>query len=165
MQRRGGVLGAFSAVFKPKVDFIPLPYVKNLHALSQCAQCEGACVENCPEQIIIKADKTSVPYLNFMIGGCTFCGECARACQNLWGEYAPLELDTHNVIAAKVSIDPLSCLAWQKTTCMSCKEACVENAIVFSAGLYPEVDSERCNACGACYARCPKFSIGISNIL
>lgn len=179
MQRRGGVLGAFSAVFKPKADFIPLPYVKNLHALSQCAQCEGACATICPEQIIIKA-QGSAPYLNFMIGGCTFCGECARECVNLWAECAPLEL-THTAnaknsaqitesspkdcIAAKVSINPLSCLAWQKTTCVSCKDACGENAIIFSAGLYPEVDMGRCSACGACYARCPSFSISITSTL
>ncbi|HIV48872.1 4Fe-4S binding protein [uncultured Helicobacter sp.] len=164
MQRRGGILGAFSAVFKPKTDFIPLPYVKNLHTLAQCTQCEGVCATSCPEQIIIK-DKESVPYLNFMIAGCTFCEECARVCQKLWGEDAPLERKDSDTIAARVSIDPLSCLAWQKTTCVSCKDACGENAIIFSASLYPEIDSQKCNACGLCYARCPSFSINIKSVL
>lgn len=171
MRRRGGILGAFSAVFAPKSDFVPLPYVKNLHCLSQCTQCEGACATSCPEQIIIKP-AGGMPYLNFMIAGCTFCEECAYACQNLWGEGAPLDVRGHtstqsprDTIAAQVSIDPLSCLAWQKTTCMSCRDSCGENAVIFSAGLYPEIDSKACNACGLCYGKCPSFSIRIKSVL
>ncbi|MCI6312401.1 MAG: hypothetical protein MR591_01165 [Helicobacter sp.] len=167
MQKRGGIFGVLSAAFGRKADFIPLPYVKNLHALHKCVQCEGKCATSCPEHIIIK-NANSTPYLNFMIAGCVFCEQCAHACQELWGDEAPLEIahtQQLSAIAAKVCIDPLTCLAWQKTPCMSCKDACGENAVMFSGGLYPEIDLGRCSACGLCYARCPSFSIIIKGTL
>ena len=48
--------------------------------LYECSKCEAACATLCEEEIIkIADDKT--PYLDFSSSGCTFCDECAKACE------------------------------------------------------------------------------------
>lgn len=44
-----------------------------------CINCDGKCSNFCEEHIIkIGEDKT--PYLDFNNSGCTYCDECANAC-------------------------------------------------------------------------------------
>jgi ferredoxin-type protein NapF len=117
-----------------------------------CLACEtSSCISACTEKILkVSADKT--PILDFANSGCTFCNDCANAC-----EYSVM--DGTDKIAANFEIAPLSCLAWNKTMCMSCLDVCNEKAIKFSALFYPKIELASCTACGFCISRCPSNAI------
>ncbi len=70
----------------PKEEALPLvvrpPYGLNESLFqSECVICESkACVASCDEEIIlIRGDGT--PMLKFAKSGCTFCEDCASACE------------------------------------------------------------------------------------
>lgn len=54
------------------------------------------------------------------------------------------------------------CLARRGITCMSCREACGENAIrlhMAPGGALPVLDPTLCTGCGDCLAPCPVSAI------
>lgn len=56
------------------------------------------------------------------------------------------------------------CLARRGITCMSCREACGENAVrlrVVPGGALPELDPAKCTGCGECLALCPASAIAL----
>jgi MinD superfamily P-loop ATPase len=57
------------------------PYYDDINAFdTECLNCDGKCATLCQEQIIIIGeDKT--PRLDFSISGCTYCDDCATACE------------------------------------------------------------------------------------
>ncbi len=125
---------------------------------NKCAVCESkACVIACDEHIIaISQDGT--PVLNFTKGGCTFCQECAHACQKdgagtLCGIYTTRDINATFTIATD------SCMAHHKAICFSCKEPCAENAILFNGMFNPVIDRDLCSGCGLCMQRCPTNAI------
>ncbi len=123
--------------------------------LSRCVECEDkACATSCEEEIIvIKADGT--PTLNFSKRGCTFCQECAKACKE-----GVLSLEEGlERINAKFEIDTDGCVAHHKVICFSCKEPCIDNAIIFAGMFNPVIDANRCTSCGYCFGRCPTIAI------
>ena len=63
-------------------------------------------------------------------------------------------------INAKIEIDILSCLSWNKTMCFSCKDPCFENAIEFLAMFRPSINNN-CTSCGFCIKTCPTNAIKI----
>jgi ferredoxin-type protein NapF len=122
-----------------------------------CKECESkACETSCEEKIIvIRSDGT--PILNFTKSGCTFCEECAKVC-----EFGVLDLEksqSEEFINAKFIIDPNSCVAHNGVICFSCKEPCIEDAILFNGLFNPVIDTDRCNGCGFCFGKCPSLSI------
>jgi len=124
-----------------------------------CPQClDKPCAKACEEEIIF-IDENSIPTLNFAKRGCTFCDACADACT-----YDVLNDKTLTSIKADVEIDLLKCVAWHQTMCSSCKEPCLEDAIVFLGLFRPEIDSNKCTACGWCLSVCPTEAIKITAI-
>lgn len=122
---------------------------------SQCPGCEHhACAAACDEEIIvIGADGT--PLLNFRKSGCTFCEECAEVC-----EAGVLSLtEGQERINARFIISTESCMAHHGTICFSCKEPCLEEAILFAGMFNPVIDDDRCTGCGFCLSRCPTGAI------
>ncbi len=122
---------------------------------SQCPGCEHyACATACDEEIIvIGADGT--PLLNFRKSGCTFCEECAEVC-----EAGVLSLtEGQERINARFIISAESCMAHHGTICFSCKEPCLEEAILFAGMFNPVIDDDRCTGCGFCLSRCPTGAI------
>lgn len=137
-----------------KLPFLPLLPGFDKDKQKQCLSCELApCVQSCPEKIIIKNDQ-SVPVLNFEHRGCTFCNECALACPSDCFIAPP-------TINAVVSISLLKCLAWNKTICCSCADACNDKAIAFLGLFRPEIDPLKCTSCGFCVGVCPSGAIVI----
>ncbi len=123
--------------------------------LSRCVECEDkACATFCEEEIIvIKADGT--PTLNFSKRGCTFCQECAKACKS-----GVLSLEEgFEYINAEFKIDINGCVAHHKVICFSCKEPCIDDAILFNGMFNPVIDESRCTNCGYCFGRCPTVAI------
>lgn len=120
---------------------------------NECNKCDGKCATVCEEEIIkIAEDKT--PYLDFTGSGCTFCDECALAC-----EYGVLKVEERRNIEADVIIDQSTCLSWDGVMCFSCKDPCLEDAIDFKAMFMPTIDMSKCTGCGFCVGRCPTWAI------
>jgi len=132
------------------------PYtVKESLFQSECPQCESkACATVCDEAIIvIAADGT--PILNFTQSGCTFCEDCAKACE---AGVLDLERGSESINALLV-ISKERCIAHHGTICFACKEPCLEEAILFRGLFDPVIDPDRCTGCGMCLSRCPTQAI------
>lgn len=122
----------------------------------ECAKCDGKCASACEEKIIkTEADKT--PTLDFSEGGCTYCDACALACES-----GVLQIGNKANIYAKIKINILKCISWDKVMCFSCKDACLEDAIHFLGLFRPEIDSEKCTSCGFCIKVCPTNAIEVT---
>ena len=121
--------------------------------LTECSKCEAACAP-VPEEEIIKIADDNTPYLDFSKSGCTFCDECAKAC-----EFGVLSVEDMRNINAEVTISKNECLSWNAVMCFSCKDPCLDNAIDFKAMFMPEINNDKCTSCGFCLSRCPAVSI------
>ena len=132
------------------------PYFKDKDAFGrECQDCDGKCATLCQEQIILIAeDKT--PYLDFTKSGCTYCDECAIGC-----ELDVLNIEDKKDIDVEVFIDTSSCMSWEGVMCFSCKDPCLEDAIIFKAMFMPTIDMQKCTSCGFCISRCPSYAIGV----
>ncbi len=145
----------FSAFVKPlkKEEDSPLfpPYFGQIEDFETCVECESKpCANVCEENIIVI--KEQKPSLDFSESGCTFCDECAKAC-----ELGVLEVEKKRTLPS-LSIKILDCLAWQKTICSMCKDACMDNAIEFTGLFNPQITKD-CTGCGFCVGVCPTGAI------
>lgn len=143
---------------KEEKPFLPLlPGYISEHS-NMCLECSvPVCKTVCPEEIVMIGGD-SLPYLDFSRRGCTFCGECAIACESDLFVAEPV-----GRIDAQVHIGILSCLAWNKTICRSCADVCNEKAIQFTGLFNPEIDPDKCTACGFCIGVCPAYTISVTS--
>ncbi|WP_239318603.1 ferredoxin-type protein NapF [Epibacterium sp. Ofav1-8] len=120
-----------------------------------CTQC-GACVDACPEAILIPQD-ASAPIVDFSRGACTFCNACAEACDT--GALVPAE-PPHWPWRATIAAH---CFSLTGITCRACEDACAPRAIRFrlmtGGRAAPMLDSDLCTGCGACVSSCPAAAI------
>ena len=132
------------------------PYFGDVNAFDiECRNCDGLCATSCQEQVIIIA-KDKTPRLDLSKSGCTYCDECATAC-----ELNVLTLEAKKFIDADVVISQSSCMSWEGVMCFSCKDPCLEDAIEFKAMFMPTINSEKCTSCGFCISRCPSYAINL----
>lgn len=156
ISRRKFLRGDFSA---RKVVVRP-PWARDETAfLAACTRCCD-CVNVCPQHILV-LDQKARPTVDFSRGECTFCGECAKACQ-------PQALEKREGAPPwqfKAQIQN-NCLAKTNVVCRACGDACAVQAIRFSpapmAAAQPAVDGGLCTGCGACYSPCPVQAIRIA---
>ena len=121
---------------------------------SECHKCEAKCATVCEEEIIkIADDKT--PYIVFNHNGCTYCDECAIAC-----EFGVLHVEHKQNLNAIITINKDKCVSWHHTMCFSCKDPCLDKAIDFAAMFMPTIN-DNCTSCGFCVNRCPTDAIDI----
>ena len=122
-----------------------------------CVSCEGkACVASCDEEIIfIQNDGT--PALSFVKSGCTFCEACADACEP--NVLSLKHTHTAEKLNATFVISTQGCVAHNGVICFSCKEPCIDDAILFNGMFNPIIDMDKCTGCGFCLGRCPTQAI------
>jgi len=144
---------------KKAQEIIRPPYYKDIDAFdTECLNCDGKCATLCQEQIIIiSGDKT--PRLDFSQNGCTYCDDCATAC-----EYDVLNVEDKKLIDAGIRINERTCMSWEGVMCFSCKDPCLEDAIEFKAMFMPTINQEKCTSCGFCIGKCPSYAIDIKVI-
>ncbi|MBK1698901.1 ferredoxin-type protein NapF [Rhodovibrio salinarum] len=125
-----------------------------------CTRC-GACLEACPEGILVKGDG-GFPEVDVTQGSgeCTFCQACVDACPEPAFE-AP---DTHSPWDWVARIGS-GCLATNGIVCQTCGDVCDYDAIPFapeeSGPPVPWLNPDSCTGCGACVAACPAQVIKI----
>lgn len=158
MKRRELFSSLFSSQEKEETVIIRPPYYKDKSSFDKaCYECEGMCSKVCEENIItILEDKT--PSINFDKNGCTYCDECAKAC-----EFGVLELEYKKKIDLAFEIDMLKCLSWNNTMCFSCKDPCLDEAIDFLAMFRPSIN-DSCTSCGFCINVCPTDAISYKKV-
>lgn len=121
-----------------------------------CTRC-GECLKLCPTQVIRLGDG-AFPVVDFSLGECLLCGDCVTACKPM----ALHRIDGAEAWTLRASLGA-SCLARHSVECRVCGEMCGMSAIRFRPRLggvaMPELDSERCTGCGACFAPCPVGAI------
>lgn len=153
----------FSSLFSKKkgnenIKIRP-PYYKDKDSfIKECIECEGDCSTFCQENIlIITKDKT--PCIDFNIGGCTYCDECALNCPK-----DVLKVEDKRYINIDVEIDMLKCLSWNGVMCFSCKDPCIDEAIEFLGIFKPNIIKDKCTSCGFCINSCPSNAIILKEI-
>ncbi|MGB0989310.1 ferredoxin [Arcobacter sp. F155] len=160
--RRRELFSSLASSFNKKEEqeqVIRLPYNEDKSLfLKECPSCDAPCVTLCEEDIIVMGeDKT--PHIDFSKGGCTYCGECAKAC-----EYGVLLEDSKEKIPVKVEIDMIKCLSWHNTMCFSCKDPCLDDAIEFLGMFRPSIVEDKCTSCGFCLNVCPSDAIILKGV-
>jgi len=153
---RGGIFGVLSPFFKEeRTAVIRPPYVVSDATFNECKTCTALCMNVCEEKII-RMDSQGIPFLDFSVNGCSDCKKCLEAC-------TPNVLnDPQRFIQSKAHISTMSCMSHHDTICFSCKEPCLEDAIVFEGMFRPIIMPNKCTGCGYCVAVCPSAAIAMS---
>ena len=139
-----------------KLLLVRPPYYLDENAFDiECQNCEGLCAVSCQEHIIVIGDDKT-PRLDFSTSGCTYCDDCATAC-----EPNVLRLEAKKLIEVDVLISQSACMSWEGVMCFSCKDPCLEDAIDFQAMFMPTINAEKCTSCGFCISRCPSYAINL----
>lgn len=146
--------------FSGKQRHIRPPWSRGERAFTgNCSRCD-ACIQACPEHILSR-DQKGFPRVNFMKGECSFCGDCARACDT-----GALRSNTSSVAWTLSASIGNQCLPLQGVVCGRCAEECETSAIsmrLVAGGIsIPQLSTESCNGCGACYRICPTTAIELS---
>jgi ferredoxin-type protein NapF len=116
-----------------------------------CGECVSACNEN-----ILRLTHRKLPLLDFALGACTFCADCAAACPT--GALNPGGDGQVPAWTLRARISS-ACLAQRGTYCVRCVEECEHGAITALPAVggrtKMRVNSAHCTGCGACVAHCP----------
>lgn len=152
---RRGFFGAISSLFKEESTYLVRPpYAVYDEIFDACKTCEAMCVSVCEEKIL-HLNENKTPFLDFKTTGCSDCHKCLEAC-------TPHVLnDPEQFIRGHAKISMSSCMSHHETICFSCKDPCLENAIVFKGMFNPIILPEKCTGCGYCIGVCPSAAIGM----
>jgi len=120
--------------------------------LNECLECDAPCVSECEENIL-EYDK--YVFINFNLGGCTYCEACLNACEKDVLNNEGIQIE------AVANLSTKSCIAWNGVICSSCADVCNERAIKFFGMFKPTVELELCTGCAMCLHVCPSSAINM----
>ena len=144
----------FGKKLKADKKSIPPPYLQG--SLDTCKECPAPCIGVCETGILSKNSEGFIE-VDFMQQGCTYCQECALACDK---DVLSVQAEQES-IAISVYIDESVCVSYHGVMCMSCKDPCLDNAINFEGLFKPLIDPTSCTSCGFCISRCPTSAIKV----
>ena len=151
----------FSKEIYSKIKNIMLPPgAKDSKSMANsCLNC-NLCVKNCPQGILVKADKEHpFVHVDFSQGEhfCKYdCKKCSEVCPS--GAIKKITLkEKQNTRIAMASIND-NCIS-----CKACISKCPKGAISIINN-FAHVDGSKCIGCGACVSVCPMSAIEISDI-
>jgi len=160
MKRRelfGSLVSSFNKDKQERIIVRPPYYQDETDFHKNCIDClDKPCISVCEEQIIKVLDD-GTPYIDFNISGCTYCDDCANAC-----EKDVLKVENLKNINASIKIDILKCFSWNQVMCFSCKDPCIDDAIEFLGMFRAEILQDKCTSCGYCIKVCPADAITIN---
>ena len=126
-----------------------------------CTRC-GECIKQCEEQILVEA-RGKFPVVDFRRGECTFCEVCVNVC-----EPKALRLESGGEPVKPWSLEIQvnhNCVAQKGVVCQICGDQCLERVFRFrprvGGAVQMEMETEKCNGCGACIAPCPVDALTI----
>lgn len=135
--------------------------LSELPFLEACTKCDE-CISVCPESIIKKGGG-GFPVVDFSGGECTFCKACVESC-----EYEAFTDPTFAGPWSHTAVVLACCLPRKGIACQSCQDSCEVGAISFTPRLggpsLPDIDTDTCTGCGACFAVCPSSAINFNQL-
>ena len=126
---------------------------------NKCLNC-NLCVENCPQKIIVKADKEyGAIHIDYSKGLCDYnCHKCSQVCPS--GAIKKLTLEEKQktrIAMAMINEDKCS-------QCGECVKSCPVLAIIKENRKPPVLNAMKCIGCGACKNACHFGAIEIFQI-
>ena len=126
-----------------------------------CGQCAQECETACPQGIIkihpAGHQCSSLPYLDFTLSGCTWCGECADACPSNHRGAKKKKLGYLDVNGEK-------CLSLNGVFCMTCVGKCEYSALGLDHRRHLRYDTNNCIGCGMCVHVCPVDALQVKEV-
>ncbi len=119
-----------------------------------CTGC-GDCIAACPFEVLFKLPEDGAPAMDLLKRGCHLCSEwpCVNACET--GALEFREQHTPHPRLSKVWINTDTCLPYSGPECGACRDVCpIEGALIWSDGIRPVVEHQRCSGCALCREAC-----------
>jgi ferredoxin-type protein NapF len=156
--RRGLLTGSFltregrEAIKRRQKPLGPRP-PWHQRVMENCSHCDQECAASCPQDIIrLHPDEhahAGTPWLDLSATGCTFCGDCAKACPSI----ESFEKESSQI--GNIQLVKASCLTWNEVFCMSCIGKCDVRALRLDERRRLILNDSLCTGCGMCIHACP----------